>query len=109
MHYHFVSKGDAPPDPLYNAKGDLPTDPLYNAKGDLPLYETNEEYHEVQYTDVPKDPDEEDEFIDAKASEEVYTNEERGFTSDEDWGEDDDYEDELDAYDRKLGRYVSCN
>jgi hypothetical protein len=85
-------EGDAP-DPLYNANGDAPPDPLY---------ETNEEYHEVQYTDVPKEPDEEDEFVDAKESEE------RGFTSDEDWGEDDDYEDELDAYDRKLGRYVSC-
>jgi hypothetical protein len=87
---------------------DAPPDPLYNAKGGEPLYETNEEYHEVQYTDVPEEP-EEDEFVDAKASEEDNTNEERGFTSDEDWGEDDDYEDELDKYDRKLGRYVSCN
>ncbi len=86
-------KGDAPPDPLYEAnEGDAPPDPLF---------------------DEEEPEEEEEEFVDAKASEEGYPTEE--YTPEDEWGGeggdppyDDDYEDELDDYDKKLGRYVSC-
>ena len=65
-------------------------------------------YHEVQFDgdthpdplcEVEAEPDEE--FVDAKATEEEQYEEDEYYS-------DDDYEDELDDYDKKLGRYVSC-
>jgi hypothetical protein len=92
-------------------EGDAPPDPLYEAK---------EEYHAVQFEgDLlrlhpdPLEPEEseEDEFVDAKASDEgvVGGHPLEEYPDEEDYeDEDEDYEDELDDYDKKLGRYVSC-
>jgi len=68
-------------------------------------------YDEAQFVEDPKEAelecegaseaDPQDEFVDAKASEEEHYEEEEYYS-------DEDYEDELDDYDKKLGRYVSC-
>lgn len=88
----------------------LPPDPPHEGK-----------YDEAQFEgDTPPDPlceaEPEEEFVDAKSTEEGgvggYTQEE--YQTDDEWGGegedplDEDYEDELDDYDKKLGRYVSC-
>ena len=97
-------------------EGENPPDPPCEGK-----------YDEVQFVDAKASKEEyqsdDDEFVDAKASEEGYPTEEytpeeytpEEYTPDDEWGgeggdpsEDDDYEDELDDYDKKLGRYVSC-
>ncbi len=105
----YKAKGDTPPDPLCKAKGDTPPDPLCKAKGDTlhdPLCKAKGECHEAQFTE------------DSNEGEEHPTDDEQGgdplYEGEYEWGvqggdplSDDDYDD-LDEYDKKLGRYVSC-
>ena len=105
-------EGDTPPDPLCKAKGDTPPDPLYKAK---------EEYHEVQFTEDSNEGEEhpaDDESgveggdplyeLGVEGGDPLYEQEDPLY----EWGvqggdplSDDDYDD-LDEYDKKLGRYV---
>ena len=118
----YKAKGDTLHDPRYKAKGDTPPDPLYKAKGDTlhdPLCKAKEEYHEVQFTEDsngeehPADDESGVEGGDPLYEEEYEQGGEGGAPLYE-WGvqggdplSDDDYDD-LDEYDKKLGRYVSC-
>ena len=106
-------EGDTPPDPRYKAKGDTPPDPLCKAKGDTPpdpQYKAKEEYHEVQFTEDSNEGEEHpaDDEQGGEGGDPLYEQEDPLY----EWGveggdplSDDDYDD-LDEYDKKLGRYV---
>ena len=101
-------EGENPPDPTND-------EDAYPYEGKDKRYE-----YEAQFIDAKEDEEggvggypPNEEFVDAKASEEGYPTEE--YTPEDESGgeggdpsEDEDYEDELDDYDKKLGRYVSC-
>jgi hypothetical protein len=117
-------EGDSPPDPLYNAKGDL-----VGLQPDPPKVEKIV-YDEVLFVDHANEEDQveisevdEEDGVDgshlndaceadaceADAREMDSCEVDYGYPPEEYYSEeDDDYADELDNYDKKLGRYVSC-
>ena len=94
----------------------LPPDPPHDE--DAYPYEGKDKRYEYEGQfegDTPPDPlcEPEEEFVDAKATEEGGVGASEADPREEQYEEDeyysdDDYEDELDDYDKKLGRYVSC-
>jgi hypothetical protein len=90
-------EGDAPPSPLLNGKiSPLEVDCIQE-----------EEYHEAQFVaevPPPEDDENDEEYPEGGAWEDALQEDSDGGV-----GEDppDDYYDELDDYDKKLGRYVA--